>query len=44
MIDKAFSALFWITELVIVIYAISMGMYLSYPDTINETCVDFTPS
>ena len=44
MIDKGFSVLFWFTELVILIYSISLGLYLGYPDSIEETCEDFSPS
>ena len=44
IVHKGFSILFWLTELVILIYAFSMGVYLIYPDSIKETCENLSPS
>ena len=42
MINKGFSVLFWVTELVIIAFCISSGIYMIYPNVIDETCDEFS--
>ena len=36
------SVLFWVTELVILAYIVSTGIFLVYPNVIDENCDEFS--
>ena len=42
LINKGFSVLFWVTELVILAYTVSTGIFLIYPNVIDENCDEFS--
>ena len=42
LINKGFSVLFWVTELVILAYIVSTGIFLVYPNVIDENCDEFS--
>ena len=42
LINKGFSVLFWVTELVILAFSTSNGIFMIYPNVIGETCDEFS--
>ena len=42
-IERGFLALFLVTQVVIVFYAVATGIFMCYPDAIGTACEDFTP-
>ena len=41
-IERGFLALFLVTQVVIVFYAVATGIFMCYPDAIGTACEDFT--